>query len=64
MVAERLLAAGIPSELITYKTTGDKNLSESLSNRAMFCLFALLCVLFSVAQTSLRDIPRTFPVFA
>lgn len=31
MVAERLLAAGVPSELITYKTTGDKNLSESLS---------------------------------
>ena len=28
MVAERLLAAGVQSELVTYKTTGDKNLAE------------------------------------
>jgi hydroxymethylbilane synthase len=31
MVAERLLASGVPSELVTYKTTGDRNLSEPLS---------------------------------
>lgn len=31
MVAERLLEAGVPSELVTYKTTGDKNLAEPLS---------------------------------
>ena len=67
MVAERLLASGVPSELVTYKTTGDKNLSEPLSGIGAKGLFTkeleddLARGKVDCCVHSLKDLPTAMP---
>lgn len=67
MVAERLLSSGVPSELVTYKTTGDKNLSEPLSGIGAKGLFTkeleddLARGEVDCCVHSLKDLPTAMP---
>jgi hydroxymethylbilane synthase len=67
MVAERLLAFGVPSELVTYKTTGDKNLAEPLSGIGAKGLFTkeleddLTKGEVDCCVHSLKDLPTAMP---
>ena len=67
LVAERLLAIGITSELVTYKTTGDKNLSEPLSGIGAKGLFTkeleddLAQGNVECCVHSLKDLPTVMP---
>lgn len=67
MVAERLLEAGVQSELVTYKTTGDKNLTEPLSEIGAKGLFTreleddLAKGNVDCCVHSLKDLPTSMP---
>jgi hydroxymethylbilane synthase len=67
MVAERLLAAGVQSELVTYKTLGDKTQAEPLSGIGAKGLFTkeleddLAKGKVHCCVHSLKDLPTTMP---
>jgi hydroxymethylbilane synthase len=66
-VAEQLLAAGVTSELVTYTTTGDKNLAEPLSEIGAKGLFTkeleddLANGRVDCCVHSLKDLPTAMP---
>jgi hydroxymethylbilane synthase len=67
MVEEALLARGIPSELVTFKTTGDKKVDQPLSEIGAKGLFthelevALAKNKIDCAVHSLKDLPTDSP---
>lgn len=67
MVAERLLQAGVQSELVTYKTTGDRHLAEPLSEIGAKGLFTkeleddLAKGTVHCCVHSLKDLATTMP---
>lgn len=66
-VAQRLLEAGVRSELVTYKTTGDKNLAQPLSEIGAKGLFTqeleddLARGKVHCCVHSLKDLPTAMP---
>ena len=67
MVAERLRDAGVPSELVTYHTTGDRNLAQPLSEIGAKGLFTkeleddLARGKVQCCVHSLKDLPTEMP---